>query len=225
MGSAVDPARRRRVRTPTLLQNDAAECGAISLGIVLAFFGRWVPIEELRAACDVTRDGCDGVDLLRAARHFGLEPQGWRKEPHQLHAMRMPLILFWDFSHFLVLEGYARGRYYVNDPDSGRRTVDEDEFDKRFTGVAAVSPFEPGAHFEPGGRSPGIVRRLRPWLRDFKAPLAFASTCGLLLTGWWATSPATRPSKPARSRPRRKRRPATQAQAGTAEEGRATAEG
>ena len=180
MGFAVRPERRRRVRTPTLLQNDAAECGAISLGIVLAFFGRWVPLEELRAACDVTRDGCDGVDLLRAARHFGLEPQGWRKEPHQLHAMRMPLILFWDFSHFLVLEGYARGRYYINDPDSGRRTVDEDEFDKGFTGVAVS--FEPGADFEPGGRSPGIVRRLWPWLRDGRAPLAFASTCGLLLS-------------------------------------------
>ena len=174
-----DSRRRRRVRTPTLLQNDPAECGAISLGIVLAFFGRWVPIEELRAACDVTRDGCDGVDLLRAARHFGLEPQGWRKEPQQLHGMRMPLILFWDFSHFLVLEGHARGRYYLNDPNSGRRTVDEDEFDKGFTGVAVS--FEPGAHFEPGGRRPGILRRLWPWLRDGKAPLAFASTCGLLL--------------------------------------------
>ena len=180
MGFAVDTERRGRVRTPTLLQNDAAECGAISLGIVLAFFGRWVPIEELRAACDVTRDGCDGVDLLRAARHFGLEPQGWRKEPHQLHAMRMPLILFWDFSHFLVLEGHARGRYYVNDPASGRRTVDEDEFDKGFTGVAVS--FEPGADFEPGGRSPGILRRLQPWLREGRAPLAFASACGLLLS-------------------------------------------
>ena len=180
MGFAVDTERRGRVRTPTLLQNDAAECGAISLGIVLAFFGRWVPIEELRAACDVTRDGCDGVDLLRAARHFGLEPQGWRKEPHQLHAMRMPLILFWDFSHFLVLEGHVRGRYYVNDPNSGRRTVDEDEFDKGFTGVAVS--FEPGADFAPGGRRPGILRRLWPWLREGKAPLAFASACGLLLS-------------------------------------------
>ena len=180
MGFGGDSRRRRRVRTPTLLQNDPAECGAISLGIVLAFFGRWVPIEELRAACDVTRDGCDGVDLLRAARHFGLEPQGWRKEPHQLHGMRMPLILFWDFSHFLVLEGHARGRYYLNDPNSGRRTVDEDEFDKGFTGVAVS--FEPGAHFEPGGRRPGILRRLWPWLRDGKAPLAFAATCGLLLS-------------------------------------------
>ena len=180
MGRAADRGRRRRVRTPTLLQNDAAECGAISLGIVLAFFGRWVPTEELRAACDVTRDGCDGADLLRAARHFGLEAQGWRKEPHQLHAMRMPLILFWDFSHFLVLEGYARGRYHVNDPDSGRRTIDEDEFDRGFTGVAVS--LEPGAHFEPGGRSPGILRRLWPWLRVGKAPLAFASLCGLLLS-------------------------------------------
>ena len=84
MALAVGPGRRRRVRTPTLLQNDAAECGAISLGIVLAFFGRWVPTEELRAACDVTRDGCDGGDLLRAARHFGLEHHRVASRPRRL---------------------------------------------------------------------------------------------------------------------------------------------
>ena len=180
MGLAVGPERRRRVRTPTLLQNDQTECGAVSLGIVLAFFGRWVPLEELRAACAVTRDGSNGADLLQAARKFGLEARGWRREPRQLQSMRMPLVLFWEFSHFLVLEGHARGRYYVNDPASGRRTVAEDEFDEAFTGVAVS--FEPGPHFEPGGRPPGIVRRLWPWLRDGKAPLAFAFACGLLLS-------------------------------------------
>ena len=180
MGPAPGRERRRRVRTPPLLQNDQTECGAISLGIVLAFFGRWVPIEELRAACAVTRDGSNGADIWRAAREFGLEVRGWRREPHQLHRMRMPLILYWKFSHFLVLEGHARGRYYVNDPASGRRTIDADEFDEAFTGVALS--FEPGSNFEPGGRRPGIVRRLWPWLRDGKAALAFAFTCGLLLS-------------------------------------------
>ncbi|MYD85461.1 MAG: NHLP family bacteriocin export ABC transporter peptidase/permease/ATPase, partial [Acidobacteria bacterium] len=180
MGLASGRERRRRVRTPPLLQNDQTECGAISLGIVLAFFGRWVPIEELRAACAVTRDGSNGADIWRAAREFGLEVRGWRREPHQLHRMRMPLILYWKFSHFLVLEGHARGRYYVNDPATGRRTIEEDEFDEAFTGVALS--FEPGSNFEPGGRRPGIVRRLWPWLRDGKAPLAFALACGLLLS-------------------------------------------
>ena len=167
------------VRTPTLLQNDAAECGAISLGIVLGFFGRWVPIEELRAACDVTRDGCDGADILRAAKRFGLEAQGWRREPHQLHSLPKPLILFWDFSHFLVLEGYTRGRFYLNDPSNGRRSVNEREFDEMFTGVTLS--FETTPTFVRGGRRPGILRRLWPWLKGSKAPLAFALTCGLLL--------------------------------------------
>ena len=180
MGLAAGPERRQRVRTPTLLQSDQTECGAVSLGIVLAFFGRWVPIEELRAASAVTRDGSNGADLLQAARKFGLEARGWRREPHQLQAMRMPLILFWEFSHFLVLEGHARGRYYVNDPASGRRTVDEDEFDEAFTGVAVS--FEPGADFERGGRRPGIVRRLWPWLQGARSSLAFALACGLLLS-------------------------------------------
>ena len=179
MGSAVSREGRRRVRTPTLLQNDQTECGAASLGIVLAFFGRRVPLEELRAACAVTRDGANGVDLMRAAREFGLEPQGWRREPHQLHSMPKPLILFWEFAHFLVLEGYTRGRYYLNDPAIGRRTVGEEEFDEAFTGVAMS--FHPGAGFKRGGRRPGIFSRLWPWLRDGKEPLAFAFVCGLLL--------------------------------------------
>ena len=179
MPSVARRERRRRVRTPTLLQNDQTECGAVSLGIVLAFFDRWVPLEELRAACAVTRDGSNGVDVMRAAREFGLKPQGWRKEPKQLHSMPKPLILFWEFAHFVVLEGYWRGRYYLNDPNTGRRTVSEEEFDEAFTGVAMS--FQPDAGFKRGGRRPGILSRLWPWLRQGKEPLAFALACGLLL--------------------------------------------
>ena len=180
MGNRTKSGPRRRVRTPTFLQTDPTECGAVSLGIVLAFFGRWVPIEQLRAACDVTRDGSNAANILRAARKHGLQAQGWRKEPRELRAMDMPLILFWEFSHFLVLEGHSRGRYHLNDPDNGRRAVDEAEFDEAFTGVAIS--FEKTPEFERDGSRPGILRRLWPWLRDGKASLAFALTCGLLLS-------------------------------------------
>ena len=171
--------RPRRARTPLMLQMEDTECGAVCLGIVLAYFGRWVSVEELREACAVNRDGCDAVDITRAARGYGLEPQGWRREPEQLHDMTMPLIVFWEFNHFLVLEGYRGGEYLVNDPANGHRTLSAEEFDQGFTGVALS--FEAGPDFRPGGTRPGVVRGLRPWLSGARRPLAFALCCGLLL--------------------------------------------
>ena len=178
--SPAGPARRHRARTPLMLQQEETECGAVALGIVLAHFGRWVPMEELREACAVNRDGCDAADISRAARQYGLEPQGWRREPNQLRDMEMPLILFWEFNHFLVLEGFRGPGYLVNDPANGRRLIDDEEFDEGFTGVALS--FRRGPGFRPGGARPGVLRRLWPWLREVTGPLSFALGCGLLLT-------------------------------------------
>ena len=172
--------RHRRVNTPLMLQQEETECGAVSLGIVLAFFGRWVSLEDLREACAVNRDGCNAADIVRAARAFGLEAEGWRREPEQLRDMELPLILFWEFNHFLVLEGFRDGGWLVNDPANGRRLIDDEEFDQGFTGV--VLAFERGPGFETGGARPGILRRLWPWLRDSTGSLTFALGCGLLLS-------------------------------------------
>ena len=172
--------RRRRVRTPVVPQLEAVECGAACLGIVLAHFGRRVPLEELRAACGVSRDGCSAADIARAARRYGLDATGWRREPHELREMRLPLILFWKFEHFVVLEGFGRSGYRINDPAEGHRTVGEESFDKDFTGL--VLELTPTPRFERGGERAGVLRRLWPWMRRFKAPLAFAAGCGLLAT-------------------------------------------
>ena len=171
--------RRRRVRTPLMLQQEETECGAVSLGIVLAYFGRWVPMEELREACAINRDGCDAADISRAARQYGLETQGWRREPERLRDMDLPLIIFWEFNHFLVLEGFRGPNYLVNDPANGHRVIEYEEFDEGFTGVALS--FRRGPDFRTGGARPGILLRLWPWLREVTGPLAFALLCGLLL--------------------------------------------
>ena len=163
-----------------MLQLEDTECGAVCLGIVLAYFGRWVSLEELREACTVNRDGCDAADITRAARRYGLEPKGWRREPEHLRRMKMPLILFWEFNHFLVLEGFRGDSYLVNDPANGHRVLDHEEFDQGFTGVALS--FEVGPEFRPGGARPGVLRRLWPWLADVTGPLGFALCCGLLLS-------------------------------------------
>ena len=170
---------QRRVRTPVLLQFDETECGAVCLGIVLAHHGRWVRLEELRSACGVGRDGSSAGDLASAAGHYGLQVRGWRREPAQLRRIRPPAILFWEFNHFLVLEGCGPDRFYLNDPANGRRSVSAEEFDRKFTGV--VLTLEPGPDFRPGGGRAGVVRQLWPWLRDAGAPLSFAMACGLLM--------------------------------------------
>ena len=171
--------RRRRVRTPLLLQLTQTECGAACLGIVLAYFGRWVSIEELRETCSVGRDGCNAADIFRAAGRYGLDVQAWRRQPGDLRRMPLPMILYWEFSHFVVLEGFRKGRFLINDPANGHRTLSAAEFDQAFTGMTLT--FRPGPDFRRGGIRPGIVRRIRPWLRDVRKPLAFAAGYGLLL--------------------------------------------
>ena len=162
-----------------LQQLDAVECGAASLGIVLAHFGRWVPLGELREACCVGRDGSTMGDIASAAERYGMSAKGWRRELRQLRQLPLPAILHWDFKHFLVLEGYKNQVYYVNDPANGRRAVSEEELDRGFTGVALVC--EPGPDFQRGGNRPGVLRRVLPWLRDVKGSLAFSSLCGTML--------------------------------------------
>ena len=175
---AVKPA-AKRLRTPLFPQLETSECGAACLGIVLAHFGRWEPIEALRDACGVGRDGSSAADIVNAGKRYDLKISGWRKQVGELHDVRLPAILFWEFNHFLVLEGFRRGRYYLNDPANGRRTVDEETFDQAFTGIVLTA--EPGPGFRTGGSPPSVIRKLWRWLREVKSPLAFVAACGLLL--------------------------------------------
>src|SRR5271165_5189176 len=121
---------------------ECVECGAASLAMVLAHYGLWIPLEKLRVACGVSRDGTKASNILKAARNFGLVAKGFRKEPETLSEVPMPCIIHWNFNHFVVLEGIDDKRARINDPAVGRRTVDYVEFNQSFTGV--VLAMQPG---------------------------------------------------------------------------------
>lgn len=167
----------RRVRTPTVLQMEATECGAASLAMVLAHHGRWVALEELRIQCGVSRDGARASNLLKAARAYGMVAKGLRIEPEGLADVRLPVVVYWNFNHFLVVEGYGPGGVAVNDPATGPRRVTWEEFDAAFTGVALV--FEPGDDFSRGGEKPSLLGGLRSRFGGGWQAIAFCLLAGL----------------------------------------------
>ena len=179
---------KRRVTTPLLLQTHATECGAACLGSVLAYFGRWVPFAELRDRCEVSRDGSTAAGLSRAARHYGLKCSGRSAQVHQLKQLPLPLILFWEFNHFLILEGFDRQRFYLNDPATGRRKLSAQEFGASFSGIALQ--FNPGPAFQRGGVRPTILERIPLWLHGAWGGLAYAIACGLMLAVLALVTPA-----------------------------------
>ncbi|WP_435859374.1 NHLP family bacteriocin export ABC transporter peptidase/permease/ATPase subunit [Streptomyces tanashiensis] len=171
---------------------EAVECGAAALAMVLGHHGRFVPLEELRIACGVSRDGSRAGNILKAARGYGLRAKGMQMDLAALAEVAAPAVLFWEFNHYVVYEGtgrrFGRPGVYVNDPGSGRRFVPMDQFDTSFTGI--VLTFEPGPGFRRGGGRPGVLAALPARLRGTSGTMAAAVVASLLLVAVGAWVPA-----------------------------------
>ncbi|MBQ9002519.1 MAG: ATP-binding cassette domain-containing protein, partial [Eggerthellaceae bacterium] len=175
------PARSTAVRRPNpksvpqVMQMEALECGAACLTMILAFFGRWVPLEQVRADCGVSRDGSKAANILKAARSYGLVAKGMTYSTKALMEKGdLPCIVFWNFNHFVVLTGFSHnGKHaYLNDPARGQVKVPIEQFDESFTGVALV--FDRSDSFQEGGQEPSMLAFVRERLKGLGPSIAFA---------------------------------------------------
>ena len=144
------------------MQMESVECGAASLTMILAHYGKWLPLEEVRAACGVSRDGSSAKDIVLAARNYGLEAEGYQVTPEALEGMQ-PAIIHWNFNHFVVFRGFKKGVACLNDPNAGPVEIPMDDFRKSFTGVALT--FSPTTSFKQGGHRTRILAYVRKYLQ------------------------------------------------------------
>nr|WP_315245398.1 NHLP family bacteriocin export ABC transporter peptidase/permease/ATPase subunit [uncultured Flavobacterium sp.] len=169
----------RPVKVPTVLQMESVECGAAALSIILGHFGKFVPLEKLRIACGVSRDGLKATNIIKAAKEFGLEAKGYAKSIEKLMQIKTPAIIFWNFNHFLVLEGFTKNRVYLSDPAQGRYYVSHQEFDDCYTGV--VLTFETNTAFEKGNEKRGLISSLLSRVANSKLSISYIILASLFL--------------------------------------------
>lgn len=166
------PLTKGVAKVPVVMQMEALECGAASLTMILAYYGKWVPLEQVRADCGVSRDGSNAKNVLKAARSYGMIAKGYRYEPEDLKKNgKFPCIVHWNFNHFLVLNGFRGNKAYLNDPAKGNYAVSMDTFDKSFTGICLM--FEPDETFQPGGKPKSILAFARKRLTGAGTAVAF----------------------------------------------------
>ena len=184
------PVTNGKAKVPVVMQMEALECGAASLCMVMAYYDKWVPLEQVRKDCGVSRDGSRAKNILRAARSYGFHAQGYRYEPQALREKgKFPCIIHWNFNHFVVCDGFKGDKAYLNDPAKGDYAVSMEVFDQSFTGICLM--IEPGENFEPSGKPKSVMDFAKRRLKGAESAVAFviitsviASLTGILSSGF-----------------------------------------
>ena len=160
------------------MQMENLECGAACLAMILAYHGKWVPLEQVRSDCGVSRDGSSAKNMLRAARTYGMNAAGYRLEIESIRQAKFPVVIHWNFNHFVVLNGFKRNRAVLNDPARGTVEVSMEDFDKSFTGIALT--FSKTENFVPGGKPRSVLGFARNRLKGALVPFLFVVLTGIL---------------------------------------------
>ena len=185
----IQPVAKGRAKVPVIMQMEALECGAASLAMVLAYYKKWVPLEQVRVDCGVSRDGSNALNVLKAARNYGLEAKGYRYEPEKLKKEgTFPCIIHWNFNHFVVLKGF-KGKYaYINDPAKGDVKIPMEEFDRSFTGICLI--FKPTDRFEQSGQRKSTLEFAKKRLRGAGMAVGFVVLSTIILYCFEMINPA-----------------------------------
>lgn len=167
-----EPVAKGAAKVPVIMQLEALECGAASLAMIMAYYDKWVPLEQVRADCGVSRDGSNAKNIAKAAKSYGFKVQAFSRTPEILRQKgKFPCIIHWNFSHFVVLNGF-RGKYaLINDPARGFIKVGPEEFSRSFTGITLN--ITPGENFEPSGKRKSTIAFARKRLIGAGAAVAF----------------------------------------------------
>lgn len=176
--------------TPIIMQLEALECGAASLAMVMAYYGRWVPLEQVRVDCGVSRNGSNAKNILAAARRYGFKTKGYAFNVHGLREKgKFPAIIHWTGGHFVVLTGFRGNKAYINDPAKGVMKVDMETFEKNFTGI--YLEIVPGENFVPGGKRKPILAFAKKRLKGAAPLIVFFSIVTILLYVFSVINPIT----------------------------------
>lgn len=166
------PLTKGVAKVPVVMQMEALECGAASLAMICAYYNKWIPLEQIRVDCGVSRDGANAKNLLVAARNYGFTAKGYRYEPDDLKKNgKFPCIIHWNFNHFVVLDGFKGKKAVINDPAKGNYTVSMETFDKSFTGICLM--FEPNENFVPSGKRKSVLSFAVKRLNGAKVAVVF----------------------------------------------------
>ena len=173
------PGKSKAAKVPVVMQMEALECGAACLAMVLAYYGKWMPLEQVRVDCGVSRDGSKAGNVMKAARSYGLEAKGYRMGLEAVKGISaFPCIIHWNLNHFVVLCGFRGNHACINDPARGSVKVTMDEFDKAFTGIVMV--FAPTENFEPDGKRTSTLAFARKRLPGAGAAMVFVMLTSII---------------------------------------------
>lgn len=184
------PITKGVAKVPVIMQMEALECGAASLTMILAYYDKWIPLEQIREDCGVSRDGSNARNILRAARSHGLEAKVYRYGPERLKEVgKFPMIVHWEFNHFIVLNGFKGNKVYINDPARGNIVMTFEQFDEGYTGICLM--FQPSESFEPSGKPKSVWKFAKGRLKGASVAIVFvmvttliASVTGIAMSGF-----------------------------------------
>ena len=183
------PGKSKAAKVPVVMQMEALECGAACLAMVLAYYGKWMPLEQVRVDCGVSRDGSKAGNVMKAARSYGLEAKGYRMGLEAVKGISaFPCIIHWNLNHFVVLCGFRGNHACINDPARGSVKVTMDEFDKAFTGIVMV--FAPTENFEPDGKRTSTLAFARKRLPGAGAAMVFVMLTSIIGSVFTLLNPA-----------------------------------